>query len=166
MKSNYSAAHVPWLALVEHDIFCEANKRNDLIAARDVVLESWGLEANSLPQPPWLQLRLLTLGYLAFVYPREYWDDHKEEIKGCLQRAEASIPTDDRDLRILRNSIAHADIQIISDAKIKYNMRGRGSHREPISISIHDFLKIISSLSNQFLSLAKERDDPNTSKIN
>lgn len=165
MKLNYSAAQVPWLALVEHDIFCAANKRGDLIAARDEVLKKWGIEERPLPQPPWLQLRLLTLGYLAFVYPREFWHNDKEEIKRCLKGAGEAIPAQDCDLRILRNSIAHADIEILgSDSIIRYNMRRSSLHNEPISISIDDFLKNIDSLSDLFLNLGKKHADPNTPK--
>jgi len=112
------------------------------------------MEKDSFPAPPWLQLSVLSRGYLLLVFPKEFWshidDNSKNELKDELNFAENPLREVDPVLRNLRNAFAHADIELLENS-FDYPM---GKSKSSINVTFEEFSVILYRLVNYYKKIA------------
>ena len=143
-KISFSERHIPWLAELENAIFTSAGGHGELKNATDRVLENRGMENYSFPAPPWLQLRVLSLGYLILVFPKEYWkridSESSATLNDVLNFEENVLRNTDSNLRGLRNAFAHADI---SFQEKSFSYRINRNNTNSINVTFEEFSVIL-----------------------
>lgn len=120
--TSYSEGYIPILAYFEHLILMEAGKLDSLSQAAENVFRDHGIVTN-FTRPPYIPVRILSLLYLLFVFPRGFWEDKNKgnQLTNSLRKTEIVMRLSDGNtddfLRRIRNSIAHGRVEINQEVK-------------------------------------------------
>jgi hypothetical protein len=156
---------IPKMAWLEHEVFMEAHRLNAFAIANGNVLESKGLGRDSVPPPPYRQTRILSCLYMIFVFPKELWAGTsigENVIESLTKNSFLKTLADDdvkKFLRHIRNSIAHARINVLPDGSAEFidkDSSGKIKFRKTLDFSqVQGLLSVVGS------AFANLRENPN-----
>ncbi|MGB3315022.1 MAG: HEPN family nuclease [Albidovulum sp.] len=153
---------IPKVALLEHEIFLEATRLDALSAASGNILEGKGLKRDEIPPPPYFQTRILSLLYLVILYPHELWEktelrskliDNLEANSALNKICGENLPDF---LRHIRNSIAHARVQVTAGGRTTFVDRFKGKETFRTELSLEDVQTLLSAVGSAYAELREK----------
>jgi HEPN pEK499 p136 len=161
--SSVQQIDIPLISWFEQEVFTEAHRLNAFAIATENVLANRGMTRDALPPPPYLQTRVLSCLYLLLVFPKELWAGTSTEhtvidrlTKNTLL-AELSGGDVKKFLRHIRNSIAHARVDISTDGSTEFvdkNSSGKVTFRK--NLNFVEIQTLISVVGSTFAELRQE----------
>jgi hypothetical protein len=116
---------IPTAAMLEHEIFMESvSKSVSIDEASRNILRSKGLAEDSIPRPPYLQVRILSLLYCLVVFPKELYKNSEAEsaFLEVLGKDEEFVEFCQcgvqKFIRAARNSISHSRVTVTPEGRV------------------------------------------------